>query len=97
MWIIGSPPGLHWTGSWWSTFQPGQGVYGNAISGRSATDAVIVGQDFSMDQAIVFRWNGSQWASEQPALAYGLSGVWEASTGEAWATGEGGTILHHGP
>jgi hypothetical protein len=80
--------------SWTSTTPPASaiGLYG--IGGRSATDVYAVGAT----GGVIFHSAGDDvWISETTPTTKDLFGVWVASTGDAYAVGRGGTILHKAP
>jgi hypothetical protein len=70
----------------------------NAITGISADDVYAVGTTDTTKGVIFHSYGDDVWTPEpQTPFAVDLFGVWEAGTGDTYAVGRGGTILHRVP
>lgn len=80
---------LHWDGTAWSLADAGvlEDLY--AVSGSNARDVVAVG---GSETAVVARFDGTQWVSEQRRLPR-LTGVWTDRDGYSTIVGEAGTLV----
>jgi hypothetical protein len=99
VYVVGEAPAviLHSTdgGATWKSMPPPKTAIGlAAVYGRSASDIYAVGAT----GGVIFHSSGNDvWTSEDTPTTKDLLGVWVAGTGEAWAVGRGGTILHKKP
>lgn len=88
MWAVGD--GVYrWNGTTWSTFSSTLRVDG--LWGSSATNIYFGGDGF------IF-WNGTKMDFVDTSFAGTTFGtVWGLPSGEAWAAGYGGELIHHAP
>ncbi len=99
VYVVGAAPAviLHSTngGATWTSIAPPEPAVGLfAVGGRSATDVYAVGAT----GGVIFHSSGNDvWTSEASPTTKDLFGVWVADTGDAYAVGRRGTILHKLP
>jgi hypothetical protein len=99
VYVVGEAPAviLHSTdgGTSWTSKEPPSAAFGLAAGwGRSGSDVYAVG---ATGGAIFHSSGNDVWTRETAPTTKDLLGVWVASTGDAWAVGRGGTILHKAP
>ena len=99
IYVVGTAPAviLHSTDggtTWKSTTPPGSPLGLYAIAGRSANDVYAVG---ATGGVALHSTGNDVWTEETLPTTKDLFGVWVASTGDAFAVGRGGTIVHAGP
>jgi hypothetical protein len=80
---------LHYDGQTWATVLEREGVQFTSVSGSGAGDVVAVGWD-----GVIFRYDGTQWRSEQSGTTSFIYGAWSRSPSDAFAVGENGLVLH---
>ena len=96
VYIVGEAPAviLHSTngGASWTSMAPPTSALGlYAVGGRSASDLYAVGAT----GGVIFHSSGNDaWTSETVPTTRDLYGVSVATSGEAYAVGRGGTIVH---
>jgi hypothetical protein len=90
VWAVGGGAFDHWDGASWADQTPaGEYLPINAISGRSSSDVVAVGAS-----GTIYQYDGTSWTQVTGITTQTLRGAWVGSTGEAYAVGDAGTILH---
>lgn len=93
VWLLKSNDLIHWNGVSWTLAN--LGFSPRAVRAVSGTDAWVSGYSSSASSGLVSRWNGSTWTSvSMPAGTGDLRGIWGNASGDAWAVGSGGTMIH---
>lgn len=89
-WALGASTIFRWTGSGWMSQKRTAGITLNSISGKGG-DIFVVG---GTDKAAILKWAGTDWTDVSPPNALSLSKVLVTQAADAWAVGDGGTVLH---
>ncbi len=87
LWAVGEQSAFHWDGQRWTlTLMPQQLL---SVSGSATNDVWAVGGRGEF----AFHWDGRSWSPVPLPEEAVLSGVWVASSTEAWGVGHGGIVL----
>ena len=93
VWIVLGGSVFRYDGTTWRTQTLPTGFYGQVAFALSGSpDGTFWASGYA---GFTMRWNGSTFQAFPTRTSQDLNGIWVGPTGEAWAAGKNGVILHH--
>ena len=91
--VLGGYEVFRYDGTTWRTQTLPTGFYGQVAFALSGSpDGTFWASGYA---GFTMRWNGSTFQAFPTRTSQDLNGIWVGPTGEAWAAGKNGVILHH--
>jgi len=84
---------MHWNGTQWEPIDFSEGGL-LGIHGFASSDIWVVGE-WGVQNALISHWDGTQWRVWRLQQYPNLIAVWGTSSGNVFACGASGTILHY--